>query len=303
MKIIISGGAGFIGSHSAELLSKRGHRVLVLDNFSTGRSENLAKFKGKIQIADVTDYRCLESIFSEFQPEAVLHLAAQSAITVSQNDPQKDLTVNGIGTLNMLALAVKYKARRFVFASTSAVYEEKQSIFPMNENTRCNPASPYGMSKLIAEHYIRLIFPNHCILRYANIYGPRQVPIGENQVVARVFRHLFFGDAFQIVGDGRQKRDYVYVEDIAHANFLALMSDTIGTFNACSGRSVSVNEVCDLLNEITLYGRIWEHTKENDPRGDVLMNGHKIRCELGWRPSVPLREGLQKTMEWWKEQK
>lgn len=302
MKILLTGGAGFIGSHTAELLSKRGHQVLVVDNFSTGRSENLAKFKGKIQVADITELACLDPIFYEFQPEAVLHLAAQSAITVSQNDPQKDLTVNGIGTLNLIQMSVKYGVKRFVFSSTSAVYCEEFHE-PLRESHPCLPRSPYGISKLTAEHYIRTMFPNHLILRYANVYGPRQVAIGENQVVARIFNHLFNGAEFKIIGHGHQKRDYIYVDDIAYANFTALMCDTVGTFNACTGKSASVNEVCSVIANLCNLGAYWERTKENDPRGDVLMDNRAIRCELGWSASIPLRDGLQKTWEWWREKK
>src|SRR3990167_3542999 len=182
MKILCSGGAGFVGSATVRLLAKSGHEVLVVDDFSTGRSENLKSFKGKILIADIADYASVDSAFREFGPNAALHLAAQSAITTSINNPQKDLTVNGIGTINMLRAARAYGTKRFVFSSTSAVYRETRPLWGgVSEKCPCEPSSPYGISKLSAEHYIRLLFPNHIILRYGNIYGPRQRPIGTNR--------------------------------------------------------------------------------------------------------------------------
>lgn len=308
MRILITGGAGFVGSHTAELLVKNGHTVMVVDNFSTGRSENLKHFKGKIQIADITEIDGMDDVFSEFLPDAVLHLAAQSAITTSINDPQKDLMVNGMGTLNLLHLAKKYNVSRFVFSSTSAVYDEHTKFWvfgPIPEEWKCNPSNPYGISKLAAEHYIRIMFPNHLILRYGNIYGPRQWPIGSNQVIARAFRHLLFGDDFQVVGHGNQKRDWVYVEDIAYANFYALLDNAIGTFNACTGISHSVNQMLHMIEDVfELPARYnWEHTNDPDPRGDVQISPRAIHRELGWGYTVTLREGLERTAEWWKEQK
>ena len=155
MRVLVTGAAGFIGSHTAELLVKQRHQVLAVDNFSTGRTENLKDFKGHISPADVTDKKMLEKIFYDFLPDAVLHLAAQAAITTSMEDPGFDAKVNTLGTINVLEMCRKYKAGKIVFSSTSAVYSTKPAILPMNESWEKSPDSPYGMSKLAAEYYVR----------------------------------------------------------------------------------------------------------------------------------------------------
>lgn len=306
MRILISGSAGFVGSHTADLLVKRKYKVCVVDDFSTGRTENLKGFHGKIQPCDITDLKLLESIFAEFQPEAVLHLAAQSAITIAIENPQRDLTINGLGTLNMIRMAVKYGVKRFVFSSTSAVYRETRPFWGtgISESWPKDPASPYGISKLACEHYIRTMFQNHMILRYGNIYGPRQRSIGGNQVVARVFEHFILGQDFKINGHGNQKRDFVYVGDVAYANLMALTEPVIGTFNISAGRSYSVNQILSEIEKIYgVPGYKWEHTKQNDPRDYVGLNVSAIRREMGWKSSVSLSDGLKMTAEWWDGQK
>lgn len=306
MRILISGAAGFVGSHTADLLVKRKHKVCIVDNFSTGRTENLKGFHGKIQPCDITDLHVLEQAFAEFQPEAVLHLAAQSAITTAIANPQADLAINGIGTLNMIRLSQKYGVNRFVFSSTSAVYRENKPFLGggISEKWPKEPQSPYGVSKLACEQYIRTMFPNHMILRYGNIYGPRQRSIGDNQVIAKVFEHFILGADFWVHGHGNQKRDFVYVGDVAYANLVALTEPVIGTFNVSSGTSHSINQI---LSEIeTIYGvkgYAWEHTRQNDPRNYVNLDVSAFRRETGWQAVVYLHEGLRKTAEWWEGQK
>jgi len=303
MKILITGAAGFVGSHTSFLLEARSHKVLALDNFSTGKTENLKGFHGKVSPGDITDTKFLEGVFSDFQPDAVLHLAAQSAITNSIAAPQYDMKVNGIGTLNVLNVSKKYCVKRFVFSSTSAVYKSTHPLWNtgISEKWPIQPESPYGISKLACEHYIRLMFPNHLIMRYGNIYGPRQRPIGDNLLAARAFDHFIHGADFKVNGHGNQKRDFVYVGDVAECNMDALMNDTVGTFNVSSGKSYSVNHV---LREIELLygvpGYAWEHTKDVDPRGDVKLNVSAVQRELGWRARTSLTEGLKLTSEWWK---
>jgi len=301
MKILVSGGAGLIGSHTVELLARRGHTVAVVDNFSTGKCENLAEFPGDVYVCDINDMKLLDRCFNEFRPEAVLHLAAQSAISTAWENPKKDLRVNGVGTLNMLELSKKYGVRKFVFSSTSAVYQEnRHSWFGMSEKwTKCNPSTPYGISKLSAEHYIRAMFPNHIILRYGNVYGERQVSIGENQLVARAFNHFMTGADFAVFGHGNQKRDFVYVGDIAYANFTALMSSHVGTYNCAIGKSYSVNEVLYEIEKLyDVVGYKWEQVGSYDPRGNVYINTSKIAQDLGWSAMTSLTEGIAKTADW-----
>jgi len=302
MKILVTGGAGFIGSTTCELLEANRHSVLVVDNFSTSNASNLKNFRGHVSLCDITDVKLLERAFHDFQPDAVIHLAAQSAISTSWSDPEKDISVNSIGTLNLLRLSKEYKVKRFVFASTSAVYDETQK--PVSETWWCEPKTPYGISKLAAELYIRAMFKNHVILRYGNVYGPRQVSIGENQVVARAIAHFVRGDEFKVVGDGNQKRDFVFVEDIAFANFFAVseINPVVGVYNAASGKSRSVNDALSVIEDIYgVRGYKWEHTNTRDPRGNVSINTRKIRSELGWSALLTLEAGLRKTSEWWNE--
>jgi UDP-glucose 4-epimerase len=302
MNVMITGGAGFIGSHTANLMAERRFKVMVLDNFSTGKSENLKGYSGGLADCDITNEKQLELVFRQFRPDVILHLAAQSAITTAWDDPGKDEHVNIRGTLNLLMLARKYSARRFVFASTSAVYGPGSPIMASREFFSPKPETPYGVSKMAAENYIRLFFDNHVILRYANVYGPRQRPIGENQVVARAFAHFCHGADFQVVGDGNQKRDFVYVEDVAHANYLSAIGGEAGTYNVASGYSYSVNAV---LAEIERYyavkGYGWVHTRNQDKRGSVYLSGDKFRKTFGWMPMIGITKGITRTAEWWKQ--
>jgi UDP-glucose 4-epimerase len=174
----------------------------------------------------------------------------------------------------------------------------------MAEDFPKEPQSPYGISKLSAEHYVRTLFPNHIVFRYGNVYGPRQVPIGENQVIARAIRHFLHGDDFAVVGDGNQKRDFVHVNDVAFANWSAVNGGWRGTYNLATGKSHSVNEV---LQEIERYfdvvGFKWDHTDKPVPRGNVHINTSKARRELGLRLFTDLTTGISATIKWWESQK
>lgn len=299
MKILVTGGAGFIGSATARLLAKQNHQVLIVDDFSTGKLDNIQGVRATIKPCDITDVKLLYAIFDEFKPEVVIHLAAQSAITTSMTDPIRDARTNIIGTINVVDLCLVHAVRKLVFASTSAVYDEKTPTFGYKETSPCNPASPYGISKLAAEQYVRFFFQNHVILRYGNVYGPRQVPIGENQVVARALKHFTRGDDFHVVGHGRQKRDFVFVDDVAHINSESAIGHMTGTFNLATGKSHSVNEVLEIIEDIYQVGGYnWSHSKQPDPRGDVYINNGAVRREFGFS-FTPLRKGLEKTVEWW----
>jgi len=303
MRVLVTGAAGFIGSHTINLLEKHHHEVLAVDNFSTGKTENLKGFRGQICPCDVIDAKLMEKEFAEFKPHAVIHLAAQSAISTAFLDPKLDLRVNGIGTLNMLKLSQEFGVNRFVFASTSAVYKN-QSFLSTRETSELSPNTPYGISKLAAEYYIRLFFNNHTILRYANVYGPRQTPIGDNQLIARAFRHFLHGDDFTITGHGKQKRDFVYVEDIASCNVMAVEAGATGTFNVASGSSYSVNDVLAVIEGIyEVKGYRWEHTRNEDPRKSVYLNAGLIRKTMGWRAYTSLEDGLKLTNQWWEDHK
>lgn len=299
MNILCTGGAGFIGSHTVAMLVKRHHNVMALDNFRTGSTENLKGIRCSINVCDVMDYKRLETVFYDFRPSVVVHLAAQSAITTSWSDPFIDVRVNTLGTLNVIDLCKKYNVMKLVFSSTSAVYREdkRMPLFGMDESFECKPASPYGINKLSAEHFIRAMFPKHVIFRYGNVYGPRQKPIGENQVIARALHHFTKGSDFKIVGDGNQKRDFTYVEDVAFANCEAADNALVGTYNLCTGKSFSVNTVLRIIEELyDVVGYKWEHTEQPDPRGNVRTNNFRVRRDFGLS-FMNLRVGLEKTVK------
>lgn len=311
MRTLISGGAGFIGSHVADALQSAGHHVLILDNFSTGNMKNIMQFLadgGKYRQADVrlcdgdiSIFETVSDVFRTFRPEAVIHLAAQAAISTSIENPIQDLTVNGIGTLNMLAAAKKYEVKRFVFSSTSAVYRASK-FFSTKEDAPLEPNTPYGVSKLAAEMYVRSMFRGAVVLRFGNVYGPRQVPIGENQLLSRMIRHFKYGDKFFIFGSGDQKRDYVYVTDVVEAIICSLYGDASGTYNIATGRSTSVNEIAALVEDYYgVPGYKWEHTSTEDPRRKVCMDVTAAACGLGWKAQVGIKEGVIKTADWWEK--
>jgi UDP-glucose 4-epimerase len=301
MRVIVTGGAGFIGSRTVGILQKMNHTVLIVDDFSTGRSENIDHYDGKVSISDITDNDMMEEVFSEFLPEAVIHLAAQPAITTSIRNPEKDLLVNSLGTLNVVRMSKKYGVKKFVFSSTSAVYKESNPPWGsgITEKWPCEPRSPYGINKLCAEHYVRTMLKDSIIFRYGNVYGPCQVSIGENQVVARALHHFLKGDNFSIVGSGTQKRDFVFVDDVAQANSEAITKKSNGTFNLCTGKSRSVLEILfEIENQFDVNGYEWDHRLPEDLRGSVYMSNKKFQKEFGFI-FTPIHIGIEKTVDWW----
>lgn len=299
-KIIITGAAGFIGSNLVDYLASRRYKILAVDNFSSGKIENTKDFPSTVEVADVLDYTKIEVLFNKFRPNTVLHLAAQPAITTSFQDPMHDLNVNAMGTLTLIELSKKYDVNKFILSSTSAVYGRAGSrMFPVKESDPCRPDTPYGVSKLAAEHYVRTLFSNHVILRYANVYGPRQVPLGENQLIARALSHLKNGLNFHVVGQGNQSRDFIYVEDVCNANWFFLNEYINGTFNICTGKSYSVNEVVNVISDkCGIRGYPWEHSGDSDLRGSVYISPTYTK-KIGWFSMIPMEKGLQKTIDWW----
>ncbi len=301
-KILVTGGAGFIGSHVVDMLDHQKHDILVLDNFSTGRMQNIEHLLtcGNIHVVDhdISTMPNLAAIFVKFKPDFVIHLAAQAAITTAKDNPLLDLQVNGIGTLNLLRMAEKYKVKRFVISSTSAVYGDKNYLQAVKEGNPLNPDNEYGISKLTAENYVRISPVDCTVLRFGNVYGPRQVPIGENQVIARMINHFEKGDKFYIFGDGKQKRDFVFVEDVVYA-VKAAMTGKAGIYNIASGKSYSVNEIARMVAK--MYGvakYAWEHDKaRQDSRMNVRMNVRAAWEGLNWKATVSLEEGLRRTIE------
>lgn len=300
-KILITGAAGFIGSHVAEALAKAGFEILGIDNYSTGRRENLEGTGIRVEECDITQEITVNGVFSTFQPQAVVHLAAQAAITTAQTNPQKDLKINGIGTLNITRACECFDVKQLVYASTSAVYGDRLTL-AMPESTPLRPDNYYGASKLAGELYVHIAdLVMKTILRFGNVYGPRQIPIGENQVIARMLNHLMYGEDFYIFGDGKQKRDFVYVEDVAQA-VVKSIGQRGGAFNIAGGESHSVNEIARLVAKIYgLPGYDWEYDRKRmDERKNVRMKIERAELNLDWKPETDLESGLRKTVEWWK---
>lgn len=305
-RIMVLGGLGFIGSHVVDLLHRnKSNQIFIFDDESTGTLNNIRhliseKFNTRVhvELKDVRNKTHLAECFGCFEPEVVVLLAAQAAISKSLADPRYDLDVNVGGMLNTISAAKFFNARRIIFSSTSAVYRERR-WGKLRETDPCEPISPYGISKLAAEHYLRSQFPESVILRFGNVFGPRQTPIGENQVIPRAIRHFKFGDDFQVFGDGKQTRDYVYVEDVAEAVEAAIVGKP-GTYNVATGRRRSVNDVVDTLAQLyDVPGYKWEHRAESDPRKDICLDVHCAEDGLGWRAQTSFAAGLKKTMEWW----
>ncbi len=303
--ILVTGGAGFIGSNLIRKLLELGKAVIVVDNLSTGKVENLVEGVLFYQ-HDITDWEMMKRIFSIHKPAYVFHLAAQASVPRSVEDPVFDASVNILGSLNLLQLCVEYGTRKVVFSSTGgAIYGDGVSRIPTPETETPLPFSPYGIAKLSAEHYLRFFRDQHGLdftaLRYGNVYGPRQDPFGEAGVVAIFTKRMLEGEEVVINGDGEYIRDYVYVEDVVEANLLAMEKGSGEILNIGTGRGTSVNELFRALKEITGYTRdpVYGPPRPGDLRKSVL-DPSKAKEVLGWEPKTSLEEGLGKTVEWFK---
>jgi UDP-glucose 4-epimerase len=294
VRAAVTGGAGFIGSHVVDALVARGDEVYVVDNFATGRRENLNEAATLMEI-DIREP--LAGLFEEIQPELVVHLAAQADVGTSVERPLFDAEVNVVGTLNVLE-AVRPHGAQLVFSSTGgAIYGECER--PAREEDERRPVSPYGTAKLAAEEYLatwnRLHGTRHVALRFANVYGPRQLAKLEGGVVAIFMDRLRAGEGVTIFGDGEQTRDYVYVGDVVRAVLAAVGRDG-GVFNVGTATETSVNQLFDGCRRVA--GVETQPTYAAARPGDALRSVVDIsrsERELGWRPQTPLEEGLRLT--------
>lgn len=309
MRCLVTGGVGFIGSHLTEALSELGHKVAVVDNLSTGSLGNLADLQVRdlypaVYRADVTHPR-LSEIFDDFWPEAVFHLAAQVDVRVSVEQPMVDAKTNILGSVNVLENCIRTGVSKVVFASSGgAVYGEPESL-PVAEDHPCRPTSPYGLAKYAVEHYLRIFAEtkglSYAAMRLANVYGPRQEGGEQNGVVTIFTRSMLAGRPVHIFGDGDQLRDYIYVGDVVNAFLMGLEPGAGGAYNIGTGLGTSVNQVYRELAKATGYGSPPVHT---DPRPgevrDIYLSSGKIETELGWKPRVDFREGVRKTVEYYR---
>ena len=302
MNILLTGGAGFIASHLADALIAKGHHVVIVDNLSSGKAE-FVNPQATFYNLDITDPQ-LEDIFRRHKPQVVNHHAAQKEVTKSIQQPLFDAQVNILGTLNLLENCAKHGVRKFIFASSGGtVYGEPLSL-PVSEDHPQRPSSPYGISKLTAEHYLRFYHEvrgiNCVALRYSNVYGPRQDPYGEAGVIAIFCLRLLRGEPTVIYGDGDQVRDFVFIEDVVAANLAALESASAEPLvvNVGTGVPTSVNVLLRKLTSLLGYGfsPTYKPAKPGEIRTTYLdiARAHSL---LGWSPRVSLEDGLRKTIE------
>ena len=296
MRALVTGGAGFVGSHVVDALLARGDEVHVLDDLSTGKRENVAA-GAELHVADI---RAPDETFAASRPELVLHLAAQANVRVSVERPDHDADVNVVGTVRILEAARRHGAKLVFTSSGGAAYGECDG--PAAETAPLRPLAPYGTSKLCGEEYLatynRLHGSAHVSLRLGNVYGPRQEPHGEAGVVAIFMGLLHEGGVPTIFGDGRQTRDYVYVGDVARALLLALDHDG-GVFNVGTGAETSVLELYDAIQAAagTARAPAFAPARLGELERSVL-DASLAAAELGWRPELPLAEGLAATWAW-----
>ncbi len=298
-RVIVTGGAGFIGSHIVDTLIGAGYEVAVIDNLSTGKRENLNP-KAAFYEVDICDADALERVFAETKPVAVSHQAAMADVRGSIEEPDAYAMVNVIGTLRLLKAAHRHGVRKFVMASTGgAIYGEGVTL-PATEDQVAHPLDPYGVSKLAGEHYLYAFRHNfgldYCALRYGNIYGPRQNPFGEAGVVAIFCGRMLRGQPVTINGDGRQQRDFTYVGDVADANLRAIRSGS-GVYNIGTGIGSDVNTIFEHLARLTGYTlpACYGPAKAGEVRANTVDAARAGR-ELGWQAKVSLAEGLALTV-------
>ncbi len=302
MRILVTGGAGFIGSQVADRFVSLGHEVAVLDDLSTG-FRKFVPVAARFYPADLTDAAAVERCFAEFRPEVVDHHAAQIDVRRSVSDPVFDATVNILGGIQLLLACTRHGVRKCVYASTGgALYGEGRSL-PATEDHPVNPEAPYGASKHTLEHYLYLWKLLHgldyTVLRYANVYGPRQNPHGEAGVNAIFIGLMLQGKRPRIFGTGEQVRDYLYVGDVVDANEMALTAGGGETVNLGTGVGTSVNQIFRELQ--SLIGFAGEPIYEPARPGEVqriYLDATRARQVLGWQPKVAFREGLRRTVEW-----
>jgi UDP-glucose 4-epimerase len=315
MKILVTGGAGFIGSHILDACLAAGHAVAALDDLSSGTRENLPAGT-PLHVGSIVDALAVERAFAAERPDAVCHQAAQMSVSRSVREPVFDAQVNAIGLLNVLEASVRHGVKRFVFASSGGVlYGEAND--PAPEDAPANPQSPYGITKWVGERYLGFFAATHGLatvaLRYSNVYGPRQNPHGEAGVVAIFSKKLLAGESATVNGDGRYVRDYVFGPDVAHANLLALTTSAVDAgsvlpFNIGTGVGTDVNALESVLRaEATTIRRgrglppppepMHGPARPGDLRSNLVDPSLAARV-LGWQPTVALADGLRRTVAW-----
>ena len=306
MRIVVTGGAGFIGSHIVDRFIAAKHDVLALDSLWShggGRRENVNE-KASFVHMDIRD-EGVKRVLSEFKPEVVCHHAAQHSVAIGSRDPQLDANVNVVGLLNVLEAAVKAGTRKVLFASSGATFGTPEKL-PIDETTPQRPESPYGITKMVAEHYLRFFKNEHNLdftaLRYGNVYGPRQDPNGEAGVIAIFIAKFLAQQGVRIDSDGEQTRDYIYVGDIAELNLAALERGSGECYVIGTGKKTSVNAIHKALVEVTGFDApITSAPKRSGDVRDAQFSIKRAMAELKWKPKIELVEGMRMTVDYFRE--
>ena len=302
MRITVTGGAGFIGSHLVDRLIEDGHTVQVIDNLYTGNKE-FVHSKAQFVELDIRDPK-LYSVLEEFRPDYIFHEAAQTEVSTSMSDPMLDCDINLMGLINLLNAAVKLDVKKFLMPSSAAHYGNLDTL-PLNEEMLGNPSSFYGLTKLTTEHYLRIYheafgLPYICY-RYSNVFGPRQCNGGEGGVISIFAKAIVQGSPIIIYGDGKQTRDFIYVDDVVEANILGIQHQVTGIYNVSTGISSSVNLLVDEFRNIS--GKdievVYDKPRLGDIRDSVLATD-KSEKELLFTAKYNLHDGLIKTYEYFK---
>ena len=302
MRITVTGGAGFIGSHLVDRLIEDGHTVQVIDNLYTGNKE-FVHSKAQFVELDIRDPK-LYSVLEEFRPDYIFHEAAQTEVSTSMSDPMLDCDINLMGLINLLNAAVKLDVKKFLMPSSAAVYGNLDTL-PLNEEMIGNPSSFYGLTKLTTEHYLRIYhetfgLPYICY-RYSNVFGPRQGNGGEGGVISIFAKAIVQGSPIIIYGDGKQTRDFIYVDDVVEANILGMQHQVTGIYNVSTGISSSINLLVDEFRNIS--GKdievVYDQPRLGDIRDSVLATD-KSEKELLFTAKYNLHDGLIKTYEYFK---
>ncbi len=302
-RILVTGGAGFIGSHVVDGLVALKHKIIVVDDLSTGKKANLNKKANFIKLDIRSKY--LAEVFKKTKPEYVFHLAAQKSVKKSVLDPAADADINIIGSINLFECCRNLKVRKIIFSSTGGAIYGDTKVIPTPETQSELPISPYGVAKLAIEKYLyyygQVFNLPYVILRYANVYGPRQDPEGEAGVVAIFLNRILTHRQPYINGHGRQTRDYVYVDDVVRSNLLSLKNGIRGTFNVGTGRETSVNELFEMIRKICHTNFLQKHRPAlAGEQQRSCLSFKKINSKCGWKPRISLHNGLMATVNWFK---
>lgn len=305
MNILVTGGAGFIGSHIVDAYLKLGHRVIILDNLSSGKKENIAS-DAVFHEMDLLDPQ-VQKLLKDEEIEVINHHAAQISVTHSVAHPDEDANINILGSIKLLEAAKSCGIKQFIFASTGGAIYGLQDVFPADENHACRPESPYAISKFSVENYLNFYRNtyglNTTTLRYSNVYGPRQDPHGEAGVVA-IFCQKLLGKSQPIIfGDGEQTRDFVSVQDVAQANALAITHSLTGIYNIGTGKETTVNQLFHHIAQMAGNNVSPQHApaRKGELQRSVIDPG-KFRKSTDWKPEKPLKDGLGETYEFFSHQ-